>query len=109
MKVRTDYRRDYELNFEKKKRERRDENYLERKRRASKAYYHKPENKLKINVRRETRRLVALGEIKRSPCEKCGNKKSHAHHEDYTKPREVRWLCPKCHGREHRPAPHTEE
>lgn len=37
------------------------------------------------------------GKLKKQSCEKCGNKKVHAHHDDYTKPLKVRWLCPKCH------------
>lgn len=31
------------------------------------------------------------------PCEVCGKEKSEAHHEDYTKPLEVTWLCKKHH------------
>ena len=31
-------------------------------------------------------------------CECCGDIKNlHAHHDDYAKPLEVRWLCPSCH------------
>lgn len=38
------------------------------------------------------------GRIKPQPCAACGvNKKLHAHHEDYTKPLEITWLCPKHH------------
>lgn len=39
--------------------------------------------------------------IIRMPCEICGNKRSHAHHEDYSKPLEVRWLCALHHHRFH--------
>lgn len=34
-------------------------------------------------------------------CEKCGVK-AEAHHEDYSKPLEVRWLCKKHHAEAHR-------
>jgi hypothetical protein len=29
----------------------------------------------------------------RPPCRVCGNPKTDAHHDDYTKPLEVDWLC----------------
>lgn len=37
------------------------------------------------------------GDLIRQPCEVCGNPKSEAHHEDYSRPLEVRWLCKKHH------------
>ena len=35
--------------------------------------------------------------LKKGKCEKCGAKKVVAHHDDYTKPLVVRWLCQPCH------------
>lgn len=35
-------------------------------------------------------------------CERCGGtKKVQAHHEDYSRPLHVIWLCAKCHKQEH--------
>lgn len=41
--------------------------------------------------------LVRRGKIKKLPCEKCGNIKVEAHHNDYSKPLEINWLCRKHH------------
>lgn len=59
-------------------------------------------NPEKIRAQRQTRRAILRGEIVKQPCEGCGDEKVHAHHDDYGKPLDVRWLCPACHGIEHR-------
>lgn len=49
---------------------------------------------------------IRSGKITPLACESCGEPKAQAHHDDYNKPLEVRWLCDKCHRlwhREHSP------
>lgn len=48
-----------------------------------------------------TREIVA-GRIVRQPCEVCGEPRSDAHHDDYDKPLDVRWLCRPHHMELHR-------
>ncbi len=52
---------------------------------------------------------VRDGRLLKMPCEKCGNEKSEAHHDDYTRPLDVRWLCRKHHMELHRKYPEIEE
>lgn len=43
------------------------------------------------------------GVLVRQPCEVCNrHDRIHAHHDDYTKPLEVRWLCAEHHVAHHR-------
>lgn len=51
-----------------------------------------------------TARVARLnGRLAPKPCEKCGvaHPRINAHHEDYLRPLDVTWLCPKCHRRRH--------
>lgn len=71
---------------------------------------HVARNPVKAEARRELARAIRSGQLVRQPCEVC--KITHGaqrrdgttvrvegHHDDYTKPLEVRWLC----GEHHRP------
>lgn len=41
--------------------------------------------------------------VKPDGCEQCGREvRLHAHHDDYAKPLQVRWLCGRCHRLVHR-------
>lgn len=44
---------------------------------------------------------VKAGRMLRQPCEVCGAAMTHGHHDDYSKPLEVRWLCPEHHKAHH--------
>lgn len=41
------------------------------------------------------------GKVFKRPCEVCGSTDSEAHHDDYSKPLDVIWLCPKHHSERH--------
>jgi ferric-dicitrate binding protein FerR (iron transport regulator) len=45
-------------------------------------------------------RALRRGSLLRKPCEVCGGK-AEAHHDDYSKPLEVRWLCRAHHKAAH--------
>ena len=45
---------------------------------------------------------ILNGTLKPQPCEACGTgRRGQAHHDDYAKPLDVRWLCGGCHKRHH--------
>ena len=64
--------------------------------------------KRKYPVKRGARMLVNNGLkngriVRPDDCSKCGaNGPLHAHHDDYAKPLDVRWLCIPCHTKWHR-------
>ena len=54
--------------------------------------------------RQVTAAAIRVGLLRPRPCEVCGRRRSiHAHHVDYARPLEVRWLCRWCHLEQHHP------
>ena len=45
---------------------------------------------------------VRLGNLTSKPCEVCNVMPTNAHHDDYSKPLDVRWLCSKHHKQWHK-------
>ena len=59
-------------------------------------------NPEKKNAHSILNKAIRSKKVARSPCEVCGNIKSEGHHEDYSKPLEVIWLCRIHHREKHR-------
>jgi hypothetical protein len=61
---------------------------------------------VKNNVKRQahiqTGNRIKDGSLIKQPCEVCGCLEVEAHHEDYSAPMDVRWLCRKHHAARHR-------
>ena len=60
-----------------------------------------PEQKRRAIARTIANAAQRMGKIVPKPCEVCGAEKAQKHHDDYSKPLLVRWLCRKCHDIEH--------
>jgi len=45
---------------------------------------------------------AVFGRLDVNPCERCGAINAEMHHDDYSKPLDVRFLCRPCHLAEHR-------
>jgi len=60
---------------------------------------YKQANQDKVKARDALHWAVEGGHLTRQPCEVCGDPDTHGHHDDYTKPLDVRWLCSIHHAR----------
>ncbi len=88
---------------------------VRRRKNAMKRYYSNPElraavfrragewrkrNLAAVSAHSTLGSAVADGRLVHQPCEVCGSSKTDAHHDDYAKPLDVRWLC-RVHHKEH--------
>jgi len=52
-------------------------------------------------ARKDALAAIRSGLLVRQSCERCSAHPAHAHHDDYGKPLDVRWLCRPCHTAHH--------
>lgn len=67
-----------------------------------------PVEQVKHAARMQTRNAIRRGDLVRKPCEVCGHEPAQAHHDDYSKPLDIRWLCPVHHHEHHSKAQGTQ-
>ncbi len=74
-----------------------------RKKRCAEYAYMRNQDRIYLKAHNALTRAVRKGTIVIQPCEKCGRTTNvHAHHDDYNKPLDVKWLCPPCHAIRHK-------
>lgn len=62
-------------------------------------YREKYPNKYKAHIL--VNNQIRAGNLVKEPCEVCGSEQSVGHHDDYSKPLKVRWLCQAHHKQWH--------
>ncbi len=71
-----------------------------------KRYIKRQHDGIRVKARVAVFLALKTGELTKQDCETCGSSTNiHAHHENYAKPLEVKWLCRSCHGRYHATKP----
>lgn len=72
--------------------------------RAQSSRKYSASNPEKCLAHRKANDAIKRGTLTRLPCEVCGAMPSEAHHDDYSKPLDVRWLCLPHHRELHKSA-----
>lgn len=62
----------------------------------------KKNNPVKYRAHKIVFTAIRNGSLKRKPCRVCGNEKAEAHHDDYTRPLYIKWLCKMHHSARHK-------
>lgn len=72
---------------------------------VSRQRLHQMRQRAKHDARSIVYKLIKTGVLFRQPCEVCNHEPAQAHHDDYLKPTEVRWLCRVHHNAHHKSLP----
>lgn len=60
------------------------------------------EHRVQEYAKSAVKNALKYGRLQRGPCASCGSTaRVHGHHDDYSKPLDVTWLCSGCHKRLH--------
>jgi len=91
----------YRAYFRRRHQETKDEQWRKDQFRRSTKKYRATHRQICLS-RSKTNNAIVSGILVRQPCEVCGAIDDvHAHHDDYNKPYDVRWLCRKHHNEFH--------
>ena len=84
------------------------QNYQSRYKQRKAEYNRTLRPKQMVNSYHKVRNAIKSGKLVRpTNCSNCNKEgRIEAHHDDYTKPLEIRWLCRSCHSEHHRKYPH---
>ncbi len=79
-------------------------NFIQEERSRRKEKYSRcAEYRHKVKIQNFTWQAIKFGVLVPQPCEVCSKTENiDAHHTDYSKPLDVRWLCKSCHIKHHR-------
>ena len=88
--------REYQRKYQRLGRVKRRRNELQ-----NKAYREVPRVRQRSLAGALVRAAIKAGRLVREECEVCGKEPTEAHHDDYSKPYDVRWLCKECHTAHH--------
>jgi hypothetical protein len=84
---------DYYRDYDRKRGNRQDPSYLKE---------YRERYPVKYKAHNLVNNAIRAGHLKRKPCAEClSTDGTHAHHDDYAEPLNVRWLCAVCHRRWH--------
>lgn len=98
----TEYNREYRVQHREELHEARSRKYAETKdENRERRYRWLDEDPRRLKAQNAVSHEIAAGRLIAHPCEVCGTLPTQAHHDDYSKPLEVRWLCTSHHLRLH--------
>lgn len=64
-------------------------------------------NPMRARAHSAVANAIRRGLLIPEPCERCNTTPTDAHHDDYSRPLKVRWLCRQCHVEHHAHARNT--